>query len=149
MTSLILRSTWVVTFFVTLSQLPFGGPQPVDSLTVLKQALSEAGQDYDLISVKKTRLAREISYCPDTCELFTAPNSTPAAALADFAFTYIFFASGDTSLRDFISRTGRPHSRVVLDRNRGGCTDDEEIALASCVLRTLSKRWSIRVFFMR
>src|SRR5450759_4081109 len=98
-----------------------GEEAPVDSLTVLKRTLNKRG--HTTISVVKTKADREVHYCPDnTCDIFRAPNSAPQSALADFAFTYIFYASGYFTLRDFVTKTGKPYSRAILDRNRSGCT---------------------------
>jgi hypothetical protein len=146
--SIIVRSSPVVALFLTLARVAAGDEKPVDSLAVLKQTLNERGNT--TISAMKTTAGREIHYCPDnTCDIFKAPSSTPQSALADFAFTYIYYASGYTYLRDFVTKTGRPFSNVILNRNHSACTEDEEFDSASCVLRSLAHRYSIRVLFVR
>jgi hypothetical protein len=146
--AIIIRSSSVVALSLALTRIAVGEEKPVDSLAVLKRALSVRGNT--TISVVKTSAGREVHYCPDnTCDIFKAPNSAPQGALADFAFTYIFYASGYTYLQDFVTKTGKQYSKAILDRNRSGCTNEEEIDLASCVLRSLSRRYSIRAFFTR
>jgi hypothetical protein len=121
---------------------------PVDSLAVLERTLNKPG--LTTISVVKTNASRELHYCPDnTCDVFKAPVSAPPLALADFAFAYIFYASGYTYLEDFVTKTGGSHSKVILNQNRSGCKEGHELELASCVLRHLARQHSIRVFQVR
>jgi len=97
-----------------------------------------------------TRAGREIRYCPDnTCHIFKAARSVSQSVLADFAFTYIFYGLGYTSLRDFVTRTGRPYITPILERNGSDCPNQEEVQQASCVLRSLAKRYSIQALFVR
>lgn len=89
---------------------------------------------------------RVISYCPDnTCETFSAPASTPESSLADFALTYLFYASGYTYLDTFVSGEGEAQAHSILERNRGACSSGDQLQLASCVLLSLARRYSIRV----
>jgi hypothetical protein len=146
--SILIRSLSVVAVAFAFARTAVCEQAPVDSLAVLKRTLNRRG--YTPFSVVKTKAGREVHYCPDnTCDIFRAPNSAPQGALADFAFTYIFYASGYTTLQDFVTNTGKPYSKAILDRNRSGCTKEEELDLASCVLRTLSRRYSIQAFFTR
>jgi hypothetical protein len=117
--AIIIRSSSVVALSLALTRIAVGEEKPVDSLAVLKRALSVRGNT--TISVVKTSAGREVHYCTDnTCDIFKAPNSAPQGALADFAFTYIFYASGYTYLQDFVTKTGKQYSKAILDRNRSG-----------------------------
>jgi len=146
--SVVTRSSSVVALFLAFTQIAVRAEEPVDSLGVLERTLNKPG--LTTISVVKTNAGRELHYCPDnTCDVFKAPTAAPPRALADFAFAYIFYASGYTYLEDFVTRTGRAHSEVILNRNRSGCKQGHELELASCVLRHLARQYSIRVFQVR
>ena len=148
MKSAIKRSSSVVALSLALTRIAVRAEEPIDSLAVLERTLNRPGRT--TISVVKTNAGRELHYCPDnTCDVFKAPASTTPRALADFAFAYIFYASGYTYLEDFVTKTGGPHSEVILNRNRSGCKEGHELELASCVLRHLARQHSIRAFQVR
>jgi hypothetical protein len=146
--SLLLWSAPTVVLILALARTAVAGEEPVDPLAILKQTLNQPG--LTTVSVVDTPAGREIHYCPDnTCDIFKAATSVPQSALADFAFSYIYYASGYANLRVFVTRTGRPCSKGILERNRSGCKGDEEFELASCVLASLVRQYSIRVFEAR
>ena len=122
--------------------------EAIDSLVILQRTLNKPGST--TISVVKTSSGQEVHYCPDnTCDVFKAPASALPRAVADFAFAYIFYASGYTYLENFVTNTGSSHSKVILSRNRSSCAEAQELELASCVLRNLAQQQSIRVFQVR
>jgi hypothetical protein len=122
---------------------PNGGARG-ESLAVLTRSLG------DQIKSTGSSTSRVITYCPDnTCESFSAPRSTSEDKLADFALTYLFYASNYSYLRDLVTRDGQAQAHAIVERNRGECVGDDELQLASCVLLTLARRQSIRVASVR
>ncbi len=88
----------------------------------------------------------EISFCPDnTCEVIHAPAGTPEEKVGDFAFLYLYYASGYVYLKDFYLHHGRPYVSAALTRNAGSCNQPEEFARAACVMTSLAKRYHFRV----
>lgn len=111
-----------------------------EALAVLTRSLG------DQISSRAGRTSRVISYCPDnTCESFTAPRGTSEAKLADFALTYLFYASDYSYLRNFVTRDGQALAHAIVGRNRGECVGADELQRASCVLLAFARRQSVRV----
>jgi hypothetical protein len=146
--SIILRFPAVLVFSLALSPVAAATEKTIDSLAILRRTLNE--RELTAITERNTAVGREIHYCPDsTCNIFKASNAVSRRVLDDFAFTYIFHASGYTYLRDFVMKTARPYARVILERNRSRCADEEELDLASCVLRSAAQQYSIRVFEAR
>jgi hypothetical protein len=120
----------------------------IDSLAILRRTLNK--REFTTVIERDTVDGREIQYCPDsTCIIFRASNAVPKRVLDEFAFSYIFHVSGYTYLRNFVTKTGRPYARAILERNRSRCADEEELDLASCVLRQMGKQYSIGVFEAR
>lgn len=81
----IISSLFVIMFFCV--SIVFAND--FDSLKTLKILLG------DNLTFKETATQKAIEYCPDnTCNLIKTPKSVPTQTLSDFAFLYIFYASG-------------------------------------------------------
>ena len=132
-------SSLLAAFLVAHALVP-GSNSGGDAMSVLTHSFG------DQITSELEGKSRVISYCPDnTCEAFSAPAGTPENALADFALTYLFYASGYTYLDTFVTRDGQAEAHSIIARNRGSCANDNQLQLASCVLLSLAQRHSIRV----
>jgi hypothetical protein len=75
--------------------------------------------------------------------------------ISDFTYLYLYYASGYTYLaissnesEPFI-KSGAKLARALIRKNAGSCQRNDELELASCVLKNLASAYNIQLFFSR
>jgi hypothetical protein len=93
-----------------------------------------------------------LAFCPDnTCDLFITKRSTSVDVLGDFALLYLYFFSDYFVLADWRTEGAARNtvSEVLKKYERKKCANASEIVMAQCLLRDWSKRYSIRLYWVR
>jgi hypothetical protein len=147
MKKLAIISSLFVVMFVHVS-LAFAND--FDSLKTLKILLG------DNLTFKETVTHKVIEYCPDnTCNLIKSPKSVPTQTLSDFAFLYIFYASGYIYIKkpydDSVPflESGKKIIPHIIARNEKGCNNSSDLKNISCILLSMYKSSNIKLYFSR
>jgi hypothetical protein len=92
------------------------------------------------------RLALEV--CKDQCNYYTARVDTPEQALWDIALLHHLYFNREFEADKLRARYSKAGDAVVRLHD-GGCSGKEQTLMAQCVLQTLSKKYNVRVAFVR
>lgn len=95
---------------------------------------------------------KSVEFCPDnTCDLVVAIKSVSIDTLKDFTYLYIYFFSDYYVLDDW-RKSKRPMliaENILSKKKYQACRNSNQKEAASCLLRRLSRKNHIELFFVR
>lgn len=113
------------------------------ALTNLKKSFG------DSVKVQKSP-SLVVEYCPDnTCEIFKSTNAQAQGQVSDFAYLYLYFVSKYYYLNDWKKLLETKTVAIDILKRYRQCPETTEPVWASCVLKSLSDKHSIRPAFVR